>query len=240
MPFTFSHPAIILPLLKISPKRISASALIFGSMAPDFEFFLRMRLERIHGHTISGVFYWDLPLTLLLAFIFHHFVRDALINFSPEPIRSNFAQYIDYNWIEWLKKYWFVFTYSALIGIFSHLFWDAWTHESGFFAKRIPWLLQNSQIFIWSMPNYMIGQLVSSIVGAAAIGMVLIYPKKRELSAEQKRNQFYYWAIVSSVLFIVLALRNMQSMGDLLATTLSGGMIGLIVAPRILKAIKRV
>ncbi|SEF46838.1 protein of unknown function [Flavobacterium urumqiense] len=42
MPFTFSHPAIILPFLK--NKKLSATALIIGSMSPDFEYFFRMKM----------------------------------------------------------------------------------------------------------------------------------------------------------------------------------------------------
>ena len=38
MPFTFSHPAIILPLAKINAKYISLTALVAGSMAPDSDF----------------------------------------------------------------------------------------------------------------------------------------------------------------------------------------------------------
>lgn len=79
MPFTFCHPAIILPLTKISRNRLSATGLIIGSMSPDFEYFIKMRLESVHGHSFSGLFYFNLPLTLLLVFVFHLLVRDALI-----------------------------------------------------------------------------------------------------------------------------------------------------------------
>ena len=65
MPFTFSHPAIVLPLLKLSPKYISASAVIIGSMAPDFEYFIRMRLQQVHGHNLAGAFFFDLPVAII-------------------------------------------------------------------------------------------------------------------------------------------------------------------------------
>jgi hypothetical protein len=38
MPFTLSHQPFFLPFLKI--KKLSATALIIGSMSPDFEYFL--------------------------------------------------------------------------------------------------------------------------------------------------------------------------------------------------------
>ncbi len=52
MPFTFAHPAAVLPFMKKQSKYISVTALILGSMAPDFEYFYildRMVLLAIHG-----------------------------------------------------------------------------------------------------------------------------------------------------------------------------------------------
>lgn len=52
MPFTFAHPAAVLPFAKKHSKHISVTALILGSMAPDFEYFYtldRMVLLAIHG-----------------------------------------------------------------------------------------------------------------------------------------------------------------------------------------------
>lgn len=238
MPFTFSHPAIILPLAKLPRNRISATGLIIGSMAPDFEFFLRMKLQKIHGHTFEGVFYYDLPLSILLAFLFHFFVRDALISYSPQPVKANFSQFVGLDWLSWFRKYWYVYLYSALIGIFSHLLWDAFTHESGFFAQRIPFLLEESTVFMWEMPNYMIGQLGGSLAGGALILIVLVFPKQSSYSSNAWKNMLTYWSMVVAIVLIVLILRNIQSLGDFIAATISGGLIGLLITPRLMKLLK--
>lgn len=52
MPFTFAHPAAVLPFAKKHSKHISVTALILGSMASDFEYFYtldRMVLLAING-----------------------------------------------------------------------------------------------------------------------------------------------------------------------------------------------
>ena len=72
MPFTFSHPAIILPLLKLGKNKVSATALIAGSMAPDFEYFINFQMKQIHGHTAAGMFYYDFPLAILLCLSLIH------------------------------------------------------------------------------------------------------------------------------------------------------------------------
>lgn len=235
MPFTFSHPAIILPLLKLKSSRISATGLVVGSMAPDFEFFIRMRLQKVHGHTFEGIFYWDLPLTILLAVIFHAFVRDPLITHSPLPIRRNFSHILGTNWFSGLRKYWYVFLYSALIGIGSHLFWDGFTHESGFFGYQpFPVLLNKIQFFDWQVPVFVIGQMLSTLLGGAIVCFVLVFPNQRTYLQNEWTNMLYYWITVSLIAILVMLLRQMESVGDFIATSISGMMIGLIITPKIL------
>ena len=69
MPVTFAHPAIVLPFYK-KPKFFSMTTLIIGSMSPDFEYFLRMKIKSDMSHTLLGIFYFDLPITLIIALSF--------------------------------------------------------------------------------------------------------------------------------------------------------------------------
>ena len=78
MPFTFSHPAIILPLNYLSKKWFSITGLVIGSLSPDFEYFIRMKIESNYSHTFWGIFYFDLPLGIMLTFIFHNIVKNEL------------------------------------------------------------------------------------------------------------------------------------------------------------------
>lgn len=45
MSFTFSHPAIVSPLNYFPNKWFSLTGLVIGSLTPDFEYFLRMRIK---------------------------------------------------------------------------------------------------------------------------------------------------------------------------------------------------
>lgn len=71
MPFTFSHPAIILPLTSSKRQWFSATGLVIGSMTPDFEYFIRMKVQSDFSHTLPGLLWFDLPLGLLLSFIYN-------------------------------------------------------------------------------------------------------------------------------------------------------------------------
>jgi hypothetical protein len=79
MPFTFSHPAAILPLRWLPNKYYSLTGLIIGSMTPDFEFLIRMNVGSIYSHTLAGIFYFDIPVGIAICFLFHDVVRDDLI-----------------------------------------------------------------------------------------------------------------------------------------------------------------
>lgn len=52
MPFTFSHPSIVLPLTYLPKKWISLTGIVIGSLTPDFEYFLRMKIQSTYSHTI--------------------------------------------------------------------------------------------------------------------------------------------------------------------------------------------
>ena len=80
MPFTAAHPAIVLPLIKRNPRMVSATGLIAGSLAPDFEYFLKLSVNGVHGHTLWGLIYFDIPVAAFLAVLFHALVKNNLID----------------------------------------------------------------------------------------------------------------------------------------------------------------
>ena len=97
-------------------------------MAPDFETFMKFGGRKIYSHSWKGMFWFDLPLALLLTFLFHHVVRDVVIDHLPPRLRGKFLVMKNFNWAAYFKKHMFIVLYSLLLGIFSHLLWDAATH----------------------------------------------------------------------------------------------------------------
>lgn len=77
MPFTFAHPAIVLPLRK--SRYFHFPALLIGSMAPDFEYFFRMQAFSKYSHTLFGMFYVDVPLVIWLWFLYVYVVERPLL-----------------------------------------------------------------------------------------------------------------------------------------------------------------
>ena len=133
VPFTPAHPAIVLPLLRRGRPWIDPVALVAGSMAPDFEYFLRARMDGRISHTLIGLLMFDLPVGLFLAVLFRRLVGPALELALPTSltvrVKGAFPE---------LPKLrcghaWAAAVGCTLLGAASHLFWDAFHPPDGIF-----------------------------------------------------------------------------------------------------------
>jgi hypothetical protein len=168
MPFTLSHVISIVPIYRYFKKYFSISGLIMGSMAPDFEFFLRITLFGVWGHTFKGIFFFNLPISILLIFIFHIWVRDALITYLPNSISKKYIRYFKFDWLKYFKKNYFKVIVSIFVGILTHFACDNLTHEPNYISPLYFQTLENKLQFLgFELPVYGLLQIISSILGLA-------------------------------------------------------------------------
>ncbi|MCP4520518.1 MAG: DUF4184 family protein [Cytophagales bacterium] len=236
MPFTFSHPSIVIPLHQLKPKWFSLTGLIIGSMSPDFEYFLRMKIQSEYSHTILGLFTFCLPVSLLSAFIFHYIIRDSLIENTPKFLQKRLLQFHQFNWYQYFKKNWFIVVYSILIGAFSHTFWDSFTHYTGYFVEHIH-LLQESTI----LPHYKILQHGSTLVGGLYL---LFYVYQQPIQKKKFKVNILYWVSFIITIIVVMSLKIMQGLSiysyrNVIVSLISSGALGFIISPFILKKITK-
>lgn len=208
MPLTFCHPAIVLPLKKLKSNWFSMTGLIIGSMSPDLEYFSRMEIVATCSHLFWGVLYFDLPIALIYCFVFHLFVRNVLINHLPYFLKERFAQFLNFNWINYFKKHWIIIILSIIIGAYSHLFWDAFTHEWGFFAKHVH-ALQETWVQIsfnnFEIKGYKFLQHFSTFLGAIFIAF-WIYKIPKQILPNTKLD-YIFWLKVVLFTTIISAIR---------------------------------
>mgnify|MGYP003586426737 CR=1 FL=1 len=238
MPFTFSHPAIVLPLTYLPKKWFSFTGLVIGSLTPDFEYFLRMKIKSIYSHTIEGLFWFDLPLGLLLAFLFHNIVRDRLFDNLPTFLKTRFFAFKQFDWNEHFKRNWFIVSISILTGAFSHIFWDSFTHDHGYFVQTIP-ALQNSIDFLGrQIPVLKILQHSSTLFGGLIIAFAIY--KLPTNSTANKNISLKYWAILAGLTLAVFILRllsglDLKQYGNVIVTAVAAGLISLTLTPLLAK-----
>ncbi len=89
MPFTLAHSAAALPFRRL---RLVPSALVIGTFAPDFEYFLRVTHSGRFGHTLVGSFVFTLPVALVVLWIFHTFVKVPVTMLLPDAIQRRLAK----------------------------------------------------------------------------------------------------------------------------------------------------
>ncbi|OYU83687.1 MAG: hypothetical protein CFE24_10190 [Flavobacterium sp. BFFFF2] len=232
MPFTFSHPALVIPLGYLPKKWISMTGLVIGSIAPDFEYFLRMRIQSNYSHTIAGLFLFDLPLGIFLAYMFHLVVRNTLCSNLPTFLQYRFAAFNQFDWHFHVKKHYLIIFISMLVGAASHLFWDSFTHKDGYFVLAIPFLTDTVHCFNYSFPFYKIVQHSSTFIGGLVIaGAIGTLPKMPDTL---KSISATYWLSIAGFTLIIIFTRIAFSpvtlqIGHLLATAIAALLISTTV-----------
>ncbi len=239
MPFTFSHPAIVLPFGFLTPKRVSMTGLIIGSLTPDFEYFLRMRVQSDYSHTLNGLFWFDLPLGVFLAFLFHNQVRNSLWDNLPLFLKSRFLPFRLFQWNNYFKKHWLVVIISVLIGAVSHVFWDGFTHEHGYFVHIFPLLTQQVDVLGTPIFIFKILQHLSSLFGVLAISYT-IYKLKSCSIVLPHSSTIKYWILLLMCSFSITVIRlfngiKIHQLGNLIVTFISAILISLILLPLIVR-----
>lgn len=239
MPFTFSHPAIVLPLTSLPGKWFSLTGLVIGSLTLDFEYFIRMRIKSNYSHTIDGLFWFDLPLGLLLVFIFHNIVRDSLFENLPKTLKSRFSTFRQFDWNDHFKRNWFVVTISILIGAISHIFWDSFTHDHGYFVLNITALQKAVDLFGAQIPISKILQHSSTLIGGFAIALTVYKLPTHE--TEKENINLKYWIIVVGLTLTIIAVRllgglELKQFGNVIVTAISAGLISITLTPWLIRS----
>jgi hypothetical protein len=162
MPFTLAHSAAALPFRRL---RLVPSALVIGTFAPDFEYFLRMDVVGRVGHTMHGVFLFALPVAMGMLWLFQRFVKGPATLLLPDGVQRRLA--IDaepFRFFGLARFLWIIF--SILLGIATHLVWDSFTHKNTWPTRHWPLLRIHVQLPMnRQLPIYGILQHGSSVLG---------------------------------------------------------------------------
>ncbi len=199
MPWTLSHPAAVLPLRRFTPRPLDFAALVFGSMAPDLGYYINQFGLATFAHTLPGTLFAAFPTALVFLFLFY-FVRRPVCYCLPGRQRQALlplCQSMPTGFSRWA-----IILVSLLIGVWTHTFWDAWTHDSGWFVLRIP-ALQRPLFHIGKnliyLPLFL--QVLSTFVGFAILVVAHFLwlrrqPAEVEADSENDAWRYAFWAAV--------------------------------------------
>ncbi len=134
MPFPLAHPAAVLPLKRYCPRWLSFSALVIGSLTPDAGYLFGEEHGGALSHSFLGSFAFCLPAGIVLLLLFYR-VRTPLAKLLPASQQQVFLPLCQRP-----AGAWWVIVVSLLIGAWTHLLLDSFTHTGGWFVQRLPLL----------------------------------------------------------------------------------------------------
>lgn len=159
MPFTISHAAAVLPIHRLGDQRLPLTALMIGSMAPDFGYFLAHQASRELTHGFLGLFIFALPVGLAVWLFYVAFLEKATITLLSDRWHTRFAHTEAITPALILRA-----AIAILLGAVTHLLWDSFTHRGTFATDAVPALLGATPGFSW-LPIYHLLHGLSSVVG---------------------------------------------------------------------------
>lgn len=168
MPFTFAHPAAILPLRRVKP--LQTVPLIVGSIAPDLLYYLPVRSNRLMlaTHTAAGSFWVDVPLGLAVL-VMCFLLRKPLSALMSPRARALYLQSMER--FREQPRHWLLAPLSLLVGTWTHLLWDSFTHDHGWVVRRVAALSAPIEIGGYTGTVCHFLQYVCSILGLAILAV---------------------------------------------------------------------
>ena len=211
-----------------------------GCISPDFENFFFLSTGHEQGHTLAGLFYFDLPVAFLISLLFHNLVRDPLTANLPGYLRNRLSGNWTFPFLETLKQRWPVFILSVLIGAASHIGWDNLTHNG--------WAAMNLEFYrAWSVrvgdldyPPFYVLQQISTVLGTTIVlTYLLLLPPAHPVTNGQlnQLRTWWFWPMLFSLAGMVMFLRFNwpiddvdRELGNLVIALIGSTLAGLLVS----------
>jgi hypothetical protein len=210
MPFTVSHVAAALPFRK---ARLVYSAVVVGTVAPDFEYFLRMAPQGIYGHTLPGVFTFTLPLALAVLWLFHRFVKCPLVQLLPESVGDRIDPSSERFQFGGARRFALIVG-STLVGIATHVAWDLFTHPIGWLYLH--WGVLGQPVVIstlLTLPLYKLLQYGCSVLGLTILALSLRRGYRTSRPSESRTDQVLSPARKASTLALMMIVAVVGAFG---------------------------
>ena len=149
--------------------RLVPSALVVGTLAPDFWYFLGLESQSGLGHTFHGAFVFTPPLALIVLWLFHAFVKTPFTSLLPDTVQSRLASHPSRFRFGGPTRLAMILG-SILLGIATHLLWDSFTHPTTWLYSHWAFLSYMVRLpIVGLVPYYRLFQHGSTIVGTAIL-----------------------------------------------------------------------
>jgi hypothetical protein len=178
MPFTLTHVLAVVPVAAAWPKKLPVSALVIGSMIPDFPMFFPFIPQSYYfvAHSLPGLFTACLPAGLIFFILFQAVMKRPLYALLPIYIQRRTSTLVRSTLRPNIADIALVML-AILLGAWTHIGWDDFTHADRWGAQMIPWLHSRALTLPGHAPitGAKLMQYLSSIIGLPILAVVLAY-----------------------------------------------------------------
>ncbi len=167
MPFTLSHPAAVLPVRALTKGRLPFAALFAGSLAPDIPYYFTPGKAPYvtayfmdNAHTFSRSFSYCIPAGVVLLLL------ARLLAPSFRRILPNGLATLSHGWLAhplFSPRALPLTLLAILLGAWTHILWDDFTHITGHSVKALPFLRMET---VYGFELFRVLQHISTIGGA--------------------------------------------------------------------------
>jgi len=166
MPFTLAHPAAILPLRHLALLR--TAPLVVGALIPDLPYYLPATISRQlpQTHTFEG------SLTICLALGMAALVTLFVLRVPLTALLSARARWLCLGTMAPFTggaRAWLLAPLSIVVGVWTHLLWDSFTHVDGWVVRRVPALSAPVDIGPYHGNVCHVLQYLSSVLGLVVL-----------------------------------------------------------------------
>jgi hypothetical protein len=174
---TLAHPVAVLPLRRFG---LPVAAMVIGSMVPDVPLFMRWPGGYQVSHSYPGVLTVNLIGALVLLYGWNAFVRDALVDLSPDVVRVRLAARHRLS-----RRQWLLAPAAAMLGSVTHLAWDAFTHPGRWGVMHVAWLRAD----LGPLPAFKWAQYASGVIGLAIVLWAVIADLRCRAASQPLRRR---------------------------------------------------
>ena len=142
-----------------------------GSMAPDFPYIVGSTAYRSLGHHLPGLIAFTLPASLAALWLFHNVIKRPVVGLFPVSVQERLHGFTGEFSFGGAARF-LAIVGSIVLGVATHVVWDAFTHAHTWPWDHIHWLQGRTRIpFLGPMPRYFAMQYASTIAGLLVLGI---------------------------------------------------------------------
>jgi hypothetical protein len=170
MAFTAAHPVAVVPLARWG---LPLSALVVGSMSPDFEYFIRFEPIGTVGHSLPGIALFCVPVGLVVLWAWHAMLKGALLNLLPSGLQRKLAPLCGPFSFRPARRF-AAILFALVLAALTHIGWDAFTHPNRWGVRRFPILeVELCRTPLFPLTGFRILQYGSTLAGMGLLAFWL-------------------------------------------------------------------